>query len=178
MVRRYARQLLPLLLGITGCAAGGRDVVPESQDVRVEGRSPTTPGDSSGYVYVAKRPLAVVALAEARGIPDDVGRAVVDRLADALDACTTEQARKGTMVSGAARAVALIDDQGNVRPDMLVKVDPAAASSTAMLCLAWPMKQLTFVANNGAGQRGFALEALWGTLPTPPRPQGTRAPGL
>ena len=92
-------------VALTACASaggGGRDVVPESHDVQVADAGPAaTP---QGYDYVAKRPQAIVALAEARGIDQDVARAAVDRVADALDACAAEQGRRGALTNGAARA--------------------------------------------------------------------------
>jgi hypothetical protein len=159
-----------LSLGVLGalaaslsCAGGGgegHDVVPPSRDVRV-----TDAGAASaqGYAYVARRPLAVVALAEARGVDADVARAAVDRLADALDTCATNEGQKGTLVDGAARVIAQIDDGGNVAGTS-VRIDPGAGvAQNAVICLVAPMKMLSFPPSD-AGARGMAIEALWGRV--------------
>ncbi len=150
------------VLGVAACAGGagdgGRDVVPESRDVRVaEGA-----GEQS-YEYVARRALAVVALAEARGIEAPIARAAVDRLADALDTCATEEGRKGTLAAGAARMVAQVSPDGTVAQTSL-RVDPGpGVLQDAVLCLVAPAKMLGFPPAD-AGARGFAVEAIWGKV--------------
>jgi hypothetical protein len=154
-------------VALTGCASaggGGRDVVPESHDVQVADAGP--PGSSQGYDYVAKRPQAIVALAEARGIDRDVARAAVDRVADALDACAAEQGRRGMLTKGAARVVAQIDERGLVAGTN-VKIDPGPGGvTTAVACFVAPMKMLVFPPiDAGTTPRGIAVEALWGQAP-------------
>jgi hypothetical protein len=136
--------------------------VPESRDVRVD-----TSTTSQGYEYIAKRPLATVALAEARGIDPDVAKAAIDRLADALDTCATEEGRRGTLVTGAARVVAQVDGNGSVAGTSL-RVDPGqGVLENAAVCLVAPVKLLAFPASDG-GARGMAIEAIWGSV-TPRR---------
>jgi hypothetical protein len=133
-----------------------------SKDVLVESRG--TERTAEGYDYVAKRPFAVVALAEARGVEPEIARAAVDRVADALDICVTERARKGQLPRGAARVVAQIGSSGAVEATS-VRVDPGAGSTGgAVLCLVAPTRLLTFPSADG-GARGFAIEALWGQGP-------------
>jgi hypothetical protein len=116
---------------------------------------------SQQYDYIAKRPLAVVALAEARGIDPLVARAAIDRLADALDTCATAEGRKGALADGAARVVAQIDADGSIAGTSL-RVDPGAGvTENAVVCLVAPLRMLTFPAVDG-GARGLAIEALWG----------------
>ncbi len=151
-------------VALTGCASaggGGRDVVPESHDVQVADAGPG--GSSQGYDYVAKRPLAIVGLAEARGIDPNVARAAVDRIADALDACAKEQGRRGTLTTGAARVVAQIDERGIVSGTN-VKIDPGpGVVTTAVACFVAPTKMLVFPpVEAGATERGIAVEALGG----------------
>jgi predicted small secreted protein len=153
-------------VALTACASaggGGRDVVPESHDVQVADAGPAP--RSQGYDYVAKRPLAIVALAEARGIDPDVARAAIDRVADALDTCAKEQAQRGALTNGAARVVAEIDERGLVAGTN-VKIDPGpGVVTTAVACFVAPMKMLVFPpTDGGAAQRGIAVEALWGQL--------------
>jgi hypothetical protein len=156
--------LVPVAL--TACASaggGGRDVVPESHDVQVADAGPAP--TSQGYDYVARRPLAIVGLAEARGIDPEVARAAIDRVADALDTCAKEQAQRGALTSGAARVVAEIDERGLVSGTN-VKIDPGpGVVTTAVACFVAPMKMLVFPpTDGGAARRGIAVEALWGQL--------------
>ena len=138
-----------------------------SRDVRVADGGAS--GDTQGYEYVAKRPLAVVALAEARGIDAAVARAAMDRLADEMDACATEEGRRGTLVEGAARVVAQIDDGGIVAGTSM-RVNPGAGvAQEAVVCFLAPVKLLVFppvdgkTASPGAA-RGMAVEAIWGKV--------------
>jgi hypothetical protein len=141
---------------------GGHDVVPEWKDVRVtEGAGADAGGP--GYEHVARRPLAVVALAEARGVDERVARAAIERLADALDTCATSEGSRGTLVNGAARIIAQIAPDGTVAETSL-RVDPGAGVlQNAVLCLVAPVKMLAFPPSD-AGARGIAIEALWGNV--------------
>jgi hypothetical protein len=151
-----------LALSCTGGGGESRDVVPPSHDVQVRGADGTGP-TAQGYDYVAKRPLAVVALAEARGLDPAVAHAAVDRLADSLDTCATDQGRKGRLVDGAARVAVQIDDSGNIAGSS-VKFDPGpGVAENAALCFVAPVKMLTFPPAD-AGARGFAVEAIWGRV--------------
>jgi hypothetical protein len=153
----------PLGGGDLSCAPSGvRDVIPESRDVRVLDAGPAAE-DTRGYEYIARRPLALVALAEARGIAPDVARAAVDRLADALDACVTERGRRSAHVEGAARVVAPIEQSGSVGAPS-VRLDPGeGVAENAVVCLVAPVRLLTFPPVD-AGVRGIAIEALWGRI--------------
>jgi hypothetical protein len=156
---RYAA--LAALVGLAaGCAAAStRDVVPESHDVREIDKGGSA---AEGYAYVAKRPLGVVALAEARGLDDADARRAIDHLADALDACATELGRQGKLVDGAVRVVAQITPDGGVS-GLNVKVGQAATAS-AILCVIAPLKLTSFPATGAdAGARGIAIEATWGS---------------
>jgi hypothetical protein len=136
-------------------------VIPESHDVRVLDAASNAPESAQGYEYVTRRPLALVALAEARGIEPEVARQAVERLADALDACATDQGRKGVEVHGAARIVAPIDANGAVGAPS-VRIDPGAGvAESAVICFVAPVRLLAFPPAD-AGTRGIAIEALWG----------------
>lgn len=149
------------------------DVVPGTKDVRVDGPKALGPDD---YVHVARRPLGTVALAEARGMAPELGVAVTEHLADALDACVTELGRGGKLVAGAARLVALVGDDGAVSGVRLTTAPGDAVRANALLCVASPAKLLTFPPRVGAqdggtpaatgteGTRGFAVEVTWGVL--------------
>jgi hypothetical protein len=150
-----------ILSASSSCAGNeGHDSVPESHDVVVTN---PTPGGEQGYDYVARRPLAVVALAEARGLDAAIARAAIDHLADSLDTCATEEGKRGTLTNGAARVVVQIDGDGRVSGASL-KVDPGAGvAQNAVVCLLAPTKMLAFPPAD-AGARGMAIEALWGSV--------------
>jgi len=155
-------------LASLACGGGGRDVIPASRDVVADAPAPAQ--GAQGYEYVARRPLAVVALAEARGIESITARAAVDRLADRLDACVTDEAQKGGPVEGAARVVAQIDATGTVAATR-VRIDPGGSgASSAVVCLVAPMKLLAFPPASSDG-RGIAIEAIWGRV-VPAAPSG------
>ena len=152
------------IVGVSCAGTGGdgsRDFTVASRDVRVADAGETV---AAGYEYVARRPLAVVALAESRGIEEGTARAAVDVLAETLDACATREARNGTLARGAARVVAQIAPDGSVA-QTTVRVEPGGAvMKNAVLCLLAPVKMLSFPAVD-AGARGVAIEALWGLAP-------------
>jgi hypothetical protein len=159
-----AHALWSTLLGCGSCAPGTVDVVPASHDIVVE--AGVAPGSSQGYEYVARRPLAVVALAEARGIEATVAGAAVERLADALQTCVAAHSRMAGSLRGAARVVARVADDGTLTGTSL-RIDPGSGGGAdiAVLCLVAPADLLVFPPAD-AGMRGIAVEALWG--PNPP----------
>ena len=163
--------LSPLSPVSCGASQGARDAVSTSRDVVAD--TPARATGAEGYDYVARRPLAVVALAEARGIEPVTARAAVDRLADRLDSCVTDESQRGAPVEGAARVIAQIDAAGDVTATR-VKIDPGASgASSAVVCLLAPMKLLTFPPATADG-RGIAIEAIWGHVA--PAPSPTPAP--
>ncbi len=149
---------LGLLLPSLACG-GTRDAIPETRDVQQ-----LAPAADAGedYVHVARRPLGVIGLAEARGLSNDVAARAVDHLADALDSCATELGRQGKLVDGAARIVAMVGSDGAVS-GLNVKLAPGAAvAANALLCLVTPLKLTTFDVADAGSTRGFAIEASWG----------------
>lgn len=165
-MQRAAALLALASLAALSCAGGAGEADPDAhpawREVRVTDPAAADPG-AQGYEYVARRPLAVVALAEARGLDPLAARAAIERLADALDTCATEEGRKGTLSSGAARLVAQIADDGSVAQTSL-RVDPGAGIlQNAVVCLVAPAKMLSFGPTD-AGARGIAIEALWGKV--------------
>jgi hypothetical protein len=162
VLRRLSPLLFPLWLCPFSCAGGSRDVVPESRDVLFIDASAAAE-NAQGYEYVARRPLALVALAEARGLAPALARQAIDHLADALDSCATEQGRKGTPVAGAARFVAPIEPNGSIGAPT-VRIDPGpGVAESAVVCLIAPARLLMFPPVD-AGARGIAIEALWGRV--------------
>jgi hypothetical protein len=145
-----------LLLG--GCAPP-RDVVPESHDVQ---RTPSA-GAEGGYEYVARRPLAVVAIAESRGLDHEVVTGIADRLANSLDVCATQLASEGRLVPAAARIAAHIDRAGAPTGLALTLTPGPGPTANALVCFVSPFKLLHFPAADVDPQsRGLAVEAAWG----------------
>lgn len=148
-------------LACWSCSASARDVVPASRDevvdVSMSARS------SGGYDYIARGPLAVVALAEARGIAAAAAHAAVDRLASALDICVRNRGRQSDPIHGAARVIAQVTPDGTVAATSL-RIDPGSAPvDIAVICLLAPTRMLTFGPTD-AGTRGLAIEAIWGPV--------------
>ncbi len=154
-------------LGLSTCAGPARDVVPETREVHtasgVDGGGPAPSPD--GYVYVAKRPHGLVALAEARGLDDGAARAVIDHLADELEGCAKRLAGEGRLAKdGAGRVVAAIAPDGSIA-GLNVKAGPGAQTAANLLvCVVSPLKLVTFPPEGDAGPRarGIAIEATWG----------------
>jgi hypothetical protein len=166
--------LVHATLALVSCG-GGRDVIPESHDVRgAPAAADSGSAATGGYAYVARRPLGAVALAEARGLDEAIAFHVVDHLADALAACAEGLTRQGKLVVGAARIAAEIAPDGAPR-GLALKVAPGGSvAANAILCLITPFKLTTFpLAREGQGPRGIAIEATWGPdVIGPPPPSG------
>jgi hypothetical protein len=159
MSERIAIVSCAVAISIAVACGGGRDVVPETHDVRGDQKQGAA---QDGYDYVARRPLGTVGLAEARGIPADVAARAVDRVADQLDACEKDLRSQDRFVAGAIRIVAMIDDRGAVEGVNVKISDDKGAAANAILCVVAPVRLLTFPPNDGdAGQRGIAIEASW-----------------
>jgi hypothetical protein len=138
---------------------GSHDFTVASRDVRVTDGGGAA---AAGYEYVARLPLAIVALAESRGMDAATARAAINALAETLDACVAREARKGTFARGAARVVAQIAPDGSVAQTSL-RVEPGnGVMENAVVCLLAPAKLLSFPVID-AGVRGMAIEALWGS---------------
>lgn len=136
-----------------------RDVVPESHDVHVDQKQ----DPNGGYEYVARRPLGVVALAEARGLSAEAAHAAMDRVADQMDACEKDARDQNRLLPGAVRIVAEVDDRGTIGGLNVSKLSQKEAAANAILCVIAPIRLLVFPpAEADAGSRGLAIEAAWG----------------
>jgi hypothetical protein len=90
--------------------------------------------------------------------PEDA-RAVVDRIADDMDACANRLEAQNSLVSGAARIVAVADKKGTV-VGLNVKVSSGSEQNTLM-CLVAPVRATNFPGVLNAPQRALAIEATW-----------------
>ncbi len=167
---------IPIFVALAACSPSPRDVVPDSRDVRIQ------PGSDAGanpeaYVYVARRPHGVVALAEARHMSDVDAKEIVDRLANDLEECSQRLLAQGTLVEGAARIVAVAGPNGT--PALNVRLAPGdAVAQNALLCLVAPVRAITFPrATTSNATPGMAIEATWGPIATSQNSPNTAADG-
>lgn len=158
--------LLAPLAGGAACNGGPKDATEHTTDIKV-----ADAGEPASYGYVARRPRAVVGLAEARGFDDSTSRATIDRLANALSACAADLAKQGKLVEGAARLLVPVDDGGIVGTPQVVFAPGPAVAANGLLCVIAPVRMLTFpplagdggsVRSAGAGTRAMAIEVAWG----------------
>jgi hypothetical protein len=166
-VRLFGSGLLALSLWMGACASG-RDVIPETHDVRGAQSDATRldahePRDPAGYEYIAKRKLSVVGLAEGRGIDREVTARIVEALADSFEVCAENLSNAGKLVDGAARIAAAISPRGTPI-GLALKLSPGpAVTANALLCFISPFKLTSFpAAGPDAPPRGLAVEATWG----------------
>jgi hypothetical protein len=152
---------LAVTLAHLACAGTSRDVVPETHEVHVANKPPPSP---TGYVYVAKRAHGLVALAEARGIDEDIARQATNHLADELEACAIRLEQEEKLANnGAGRVVAQIAGDGTVA-GLNVKAAPGGAvAANLLVCVVSPLRLMSFDAAPDAGARGIAIEATWGS---------------
>lgn len=167
-----------LILSLTGCpepkdpsevepAPESHVVVGSGQGVPAASGSPKPTGD---YLYIAKRPQAIVGLADERGLGAPVAKAATDKIADTLDVCETTQsagAPGGAPYHGAARVAIFLAEDGTVADTRLTLDDTndPAQLAIALRCLEAPIKLMTFPAGPkdvDGKRRGFAVEATWG----------------
>lgn len=146
-------------LALVACSPGGAvDVADRSHDV-VRPAGSDTP--SEGYEYVVKKPHAVLALAEARGVERENARRASERLADALEACLAKLEQQRPLTPGAVRIVAPIDVGGAVGQPLVRVSSGGDAATVALLCVVAPLRMQLFPAGIDAGSRGMAFEIAW-----------------
>lgn len=144
-----------LFLALVGCAAGPRDTL--------GGGGPVVHADTgagpASYAYLARRSIVAVGLAGAHGLSDEEARALVDRVADAANACFR---RRPNLTPGVGR-IELPIDAGGLAGAPAVAFSPAEASALGMLCVLAPLRMATFSpASEDAGARSITIESAWG----------------
>jgi hypothetical protein len=150
-----------LLLFVVGCSPATPEPIHPNDEGKIIVTDAGNPQQQETYVYVARRPLAIVGLAEARGMDEALAKATTDRIADALDTCATEQARQQKLVDGSGRIVAQVGAGGQVEGTNVTFEPGPGILANGLLCLAAPIRLMTFPPGDG-GARGFAIEAIWG----------------
>jgi hypothetical protein len=149
---------------LAGCPAP-RDVVPDTRDQLVTRGADGGGGASTGaYAWVAKRAHGAIGVAGARNVDEETARAIVERLADDLEACARRLETQGSLVDGAARYVAAGGPRGagEIGDMQLAPGSPVAAN--ALLCLVAPVRAATFPAASDGGVPALLLEATWGPV--------------
>jgi hypothetical protein len=149
---------------LVGACSPSTDARPPDNagDIRVVDAS-APKGGGGDYEYISERPLAVVALAESRGMTPELAHAAVDRVADSLDVCATAQASAGKLVDGASRIIAIVGQDGAISgTNVTVSPPESGVQANALLCLVAPVRSLTFPPTTSTAQRALAIEAIWG----------------
>jgi hypothetical protein len=142
---------------LTACPKPVENVVPETHEVRTD----AGPDPGGGYVHIARKPHVTIALAEARGISEESGVAMTEKLAAQFEECAVMLQKDGQLVDGAARVV-IVAGEGGRAEGFNVKLAPGGpVAQNALRCLMPPAKLLVFPDGDG-GQRGIAVEATWG----------------
>ena len=144
-----------------------KDFVPESHDTVGDGARDAGAPDT--YAHVVKRAFATVGLAEARGITPQEAVKATEKIAESLNACVASLDREGTLISGAARVLAIVGDDGSVVQVASAPTNETAVARVVVLCFVAPIKALAFSpAPPSSVRRGLALEATWhGASPRP-----------
>jgi hypothetical protein len=151
---------------LTGCPAP-RDVVPDSRDQLVPRGSDGGGGGGAGtgaYAWVAKRAHGAIGVAGARNLDEETARAIVERLADDLEACARRLESQGSLVDGAARYVAAGGPRGAGEIGDMQLAPGSAVAANALLCLVAPVRAATFPAATDGGVPALLLEATWGPV--------------
>jgi hypothetical protein len=153
-------------LSLTACPAPGRDVVPETHDVRgamPDGAAPrgaTAPADA--YVYVARRPHAAVGLVGAHFMTDTDAARIVDRVADDLESCARRLEQRNELVEGALQLVAVTGSRGTAEITDVRFAPGGPVAANALECIVAPLRANAFPAATKAGVPAVAIEATWG----------------
>ncbi len=154
-------RLVLFFLAFAGCTGGPKDALdPTHHDVRTDDAG----ASNDGYAYIARRAFVALALAEARNIPDDEAKRILDRAADSAQGCFQKYAREGTLTQGAVRVIVPVDDGGIVGQPLIKFSASQGAAVQGMLCVVASLRMAGFSPTAPGGpQRALAIEAAWGT---------------
>jgi hypothetical protein len=149
---------------LTACPPSGRDVVPETHDVRgaVEDAAPAPRKDA--YAYVARRPHGAVGLVGAHFMSDADAQRFVDRVADDLEACAGRLEQRNGLVEGALQLVAVTGPRGNAEVTDIRYAPGGPVAANALECIVAPLRASTLPPATDAGTPALAIEATWGPV--------------
>jgi len=165
--RRHAWVVGLLLLG---CSPAGRDVVPESRDLRVTPDA-AAPPSKDGYAYVARRPHGAVGLVGAHFMTDPEAQRVADRVADELETCARRLQQRGDLVEGAVTLVAITGSRGTAEVTDIRFAPGGPVAANALECIVAPLRAGPLLVRAGrplqatnAEVPAVAIEATWGPI--------------
>jgi hypothetical protein len=171
---------LASVLALAGCPTSGRDVVPETRDVRGAVATPdaAAPPRDGDYVYVVRRPHGAVGLVGAHFMKDDDAHRMVDRIADDLEACARRVEQRGELVEGALQLVAATGSRGTAEVTDVRLAPGGPVAANALECILAPLRASTLPPATTAGVPALAIEAMWGPARAgaPDAGAGTSAP--
>jgi hypothetical protein len=149
-------------LASAGCPTPGRDVVPETRDVRGAVADAGAPPPNGDYVYVVRRPHGDVGLVGAHFMSDADAKRIVDRVADDLEACATRVEQRGDLATGAIQLVAVTGSRGTAEVSDMKLAPGGPVAANALECIVAPLRASAFPAATNAGVPALAIEATWG----------------
>lgn len=143
-----------------GCPPG-RDVVPETHDVRGTAPDASPPPRTDGYAYVVRRPHGAVGLVGAHYMREDEAQRIVDRVVDELEACARRLEERGALVEGAVQLVAITGPRGTAEVTDIRFAPGGPVAANALECIVAPLRASPFPAGTDAGLPAVAIEATW-----------------
>ncbi len=149
---------------VLGCSPAGRDVVPESLDVRGASPDAAAPPSKDGYAYVARRPRGAVGLVGAHFMTDPEAQRVVDRIADELETCARRLEQRGDLVEGALALVAITGSRGTAEVTDIRFAPGGPVAANALECIVAPLRASPLPKATTAGVPAVAIEATWGPI--------------
>jgi hypothetical protein len=155
-------------LALAGCPPSGRDVVPETHDVRGAPEDAAPPPRPDAYAYVARRPHGAVGLIGAHFMSDADAQRIVDRIADDLETCAEGLDKRAALVEGALQLVAVTGSRGNAEVTDIRFAPGGPVAANALECIVAPLRATPLPAATRAGVPALAIEATWAPLHSPP----------
>ncbi len=143
-----------------GCPPG-RDVVPETRDVRGAALDASAPPRTDGYAYVVRRPHGAVGLVGAHYMKDDEAHRIVERVADELESCARRLDERGGLVEGAVQLVAITGPHGTAEVTDIRFAPGGPVAANALECIVAPLRASPFPAGTDAGLPAVAIEVTW-----------------
>ena len=156
--------MLVSTVALVGCPTPGRDVVPDSRDVRgdADGVDAGARPPADAYTYVARRPHGAVGLVGAHFMSDADAQRIVDRVADDLESCARRVEQRGALVEGALQLVAVTGSRGTAEISDVRFAPGGPVAANALECIIAPLRATTFPAATKSGVPAVAIEATWG----------------
>jgi hypothetical protein len=155
-----------LAFASAGCPPSGRDVVPETRDVRGAVPDGAAPPQKEAYAYVARRAHAAVGLVGAHFMSDADAQRIVDRIADDLETCARRVEQRGELVEGAVQLVAVTGSRGTAEVTDIRFSPGGPVAANALECILAPLRASTLPTATNAGVPALAIEATWGPAPS------------